>query len=135
MNHTVNVVEATAKNFPIRVVDNSNKRPVLVNFWSPRAAPCTVMKNRQAKLAQEYRSRFLLVFVDTDAQTALAGQLGIRSIPTTRLDQNGEVAETIRGPEPESVVHRILEAHVSRPEPPVSVETLSAYQQVTSKRR
>jgi putative thioredoxin len=108
MNHPVNVVEATAENFPIPVVDNSNKEPVLVNFWSPRAGACVVMKNRLVTLAQEYQSVFLLVFVDIDAQTALASQLGIQSIPTTLLYQDGEVVETIRGPEPESVVRKIL---------------------------
>lgn len=69
-----------------------------------------------------------LVFVDIDAQTALASQLGIQSIPTTRLYQNGEVVETIRGPEPKSIVRKILEAHVSRPEPPDHVEALKANQ-------
>ena len=64
----------------------------------PRAAPCIVMKNRLVKLAQECQSHLLLVFVDIDAQTALASQLGIESIATTRLYQDGEVVETIRGP-------------------------------------
>jgi len=48
------------------VLANSYKGPVLVNFWSAKAAPCMMLMPRLVKLCSEYQGRFLLSMVNTD---------------------------------------------------------------------
>ena len=44
------------------------------------------------KAAAEFEPEFRFLKVDTDAESALASQYGIRSIPTLMLFKNGSVA-------------------------------------------
>jgi thioredoxin-like negative regulator of GroEL len=89
------VFDATANNFRALVLANSDKGPVVVNFWSPRAGPCLMLMSRLLKLADEFRGRFLLVRLDTDAFGRLAQLLEIaRRDPSFRsgAGRNGLLA-------------------------------------------
>ena len=66
------ITDCTRENFSQRVLANSAKGPVLVNYWSPRAGPCLMLLPRLVKLAGEFSGRFLLVLVNTDELGPLA---------------------------------------------------------------
>ena len=46
--------DATADNFHKLVLENSDKGPVLVNYWSPHAGPCMMLMARLIRLATEF---------------------------------------------------------------------------------
>ncbi len=106
------VFDATPDNFRTLVLANSEKGPVAVNFWSPRAGPCLMLMPRLLKLAEEFGGRFLLVRLNTDEHGRLARDWGVTSIPTTKVFRHGKVVDTLHGAESEASVRAFLRKHV-----------------------
>ena len=51
MNLSRHTFDARPDNFAQLVLGNSDKGPVLVHFWTPKAAPCMLLMPRLVKLA------------------------------------------------------------------------------------
>ena len=83
-----NVKEFTDQNFDSEVLKSST--PVLVDFWAEWCGPCRAMAPVLDRLAAERRTQLQVGKVNTDENQQLAGQLGIRSIPTLILFKNGK---------------------------------------------
>jgi putative thioredoxin len=115
MNHSPYIIIVTAQNFTTEVIDKSRQVPVLVDFWAAWCAPCKIILPVLTKLADEYQGKFILAKVNTDEEQQLAGQYGIRSIPTLKLFRQGQVVEDIMGAQPESVLRNIIDRHCERP--------------------
>ncbi|MCK7580694.1 MAG: hypothetical protein MZV65_37025 [Chromatiales bacterium] len=59
------------------MLENSDKGPVLVNYWSPRAGPVPDADAAAVRLAGEFGGRFLLVMLNTDELGRLAREHGV----------------------------------------------------------
>ncbi len=114
MAHSPYVFDATAENFRTLVLENSDKGPVLVNYWSPRAGPCLMLMPRLVRLATEFGGRFLLVMLNTDDLGRLAREHGVNSLPTVKVFRRGKVMDTLYGAESETVLREFISKHVSR---------------------
>jgi thioredoxin 2 len=66
-----------------------NDLPVVVDFWATWCGPCRAMAPQFEQAARRLAGRVQFAKVDTDAEPELAGRLGIRSIPTLVLMQDG----------------------------------------------
>jgi putative thioredoxin len=108
------VFDATAENFRTLVLENSNKGPVLVNYWSPRAGPCMMLMPHLIRLATEFGGRFLLVMLNTDDLGRLAREHGVNSLPTVKVFRRGKVVDTLRSAESETVLREFISKHMLR---------------------
>jgi thioredoxin 2 len=63
--------------------------PLLVDFWAPWCGPCKAMAPHFEKAAGRLEPTVRLAKINTDDEQALAGQFGIRGIPTLILFKHG----------------------------------------------
>lgn len=70
---------------------------VIVDFWAPWCGPCKMMTPIFNQVAAELRGQYALFKVNTEQQQQLAGQFGIRSIPTLIAYKNGKEIDRISG--------------------------------------
>jgi putative thioredoxin len=114
MADSPNIVTVTAENFQAVVLEGSFGRPVLVDFWADWCAPCRMLMPILAKLADEYRGRFILAKVNTEEQQALAVEFGIRSLPTVQLFKSGRPVDQFMGALPEGQIREFIDRHIPR---------------------
>ena len=108
------IYEGTEENFATLVLNNSNKGPVLVNFWAEWAGPCHRLFPLLAQLAREYAGKFLLVNLNTDEQAPVAQEYGVRSLPMVKIFRGGKLREEVHGYQPEAELRRIINRYVVR---------------------
>lgn len=91
------------------VLQQSTELPVLFYFWSERSPHCQELTVTLDRIASEYNGKFILAKLNCDEQQMLAGQFGLRAIPTVYLFQNGQPVDGFQGPQPEAAIKALLE--------------------------
>ena len=113
MNQATYKFSATDADFAQVVVAESANRPVLVDFWAPWCGPCRTLMPLLDRIADDYGGRFALAKVNTDEQPQVAGQFGIRSIPTVMLFHQGQAVEQFVGVQPEAAIRALLDKYLA----------------------
>ena len=115
MEANAHIVEINEANAQQQLIDESFNRPVVVDFWADWCEPCKQLMPILEKLTNEYAGAFLLAKVNADEQQMLAGQLGVRSLPTVMVIKEGQPIDGFAGAQPESAVREMLEKHLPSP--------------------
>lgn len=110
-----NIVVVTAENFAADVLETSRQMPVLVDFWATWCAPCRALAPVLEELAGRYGKALRVAKVDADAEPALAGEYGVRSLPTLIVFRDGKPATQLVGAQPLSALEAALTPYLPRP--------------------
>ncbi len=103
-------VEITDDNFKEQVLESN--LPVLIDFWAVWCGPCKMVGPIVEQIAAEKSGQLKVGKVDVDSHKTVAGQYGIRSIPTLLLFKEGQVVEQIVGALSKSQLEEKIEPHL-----------------------
>jgi len=109
------IVDVTAQNAQQVLIEESMKRPVVVDVWADWCEPCKQLMPVLEKLANEYAGQFLLAKLNADTEQALAGQLGVRSLPTVMVLKEGQPVDGFAGAQPEQQIREMLDKYLPKP--------------------
>ena len=75
------VKDGSDDGFMADVIEESRAQPVIVDFWAPWCGPCKTLAPALEKAVRGAKGKVKLVKINIDENPAVAGQLGVRSIP------------------------------------------------------
>ena len=99
-------IELTGADFEATLAEGVS----LVDFWAPWCGPCRMIAPVIEELAEEYEGKAVIAKVDVDTAPEVAGQFGIRSIPTVLFFKNGELVDQMIGAAPKAAYAQKLDA-------------------------
>ena len=107
------IVDTTTQTFVKDVVEESKRRPVLVDFWAPWCGPCKQLTPVLEKVTKAAKGKVRLVKMNIDEHPAifqqLAQQMGIQSIPAVIAFVNGQPIDGFLGALPDKQVTEFVE--------------------------
>ena len=86
--------------------------PVLVDFWAEWCGPCKAIAPVIDELANELAGKMKFAKVNVDENQQLAGEFGIRSIPTLLVMKAGVVQEQMVGAMNKSTLKSKIEPYL-----------------------
>jgi len=105
---TSDIIDATVENFMTDVVEASNDRAVIVQFWAPWCGPCKQLGPVLEKVVSSFRN-VRLARVNIDENEQLAAQMRVQSVPTVYGIIAGRPVDGFAGAQPESAVRQFVE--------------------------
>jgi thioredoxin 1 len=87
-------------------INNGDK--IIVEFWAEWCGPCRMMKPIFEKVATNNSSDVQMYTMNVDQNQGVATSLGIRSIPTIKMFNTGEVIDTKVGVLNESQINNLV---------------------------
>jgi putative thioredoxin len=106
------VVDVTDQTFGTVVLEESMRRPVVVDFWAEWCGPCKTLGPVLERLADEKQGAFLLAKLDVDANQQTAATFGIQGIPAVKAFRNARLVEEFVGAIPESALRQFIDVVV-----------------------
>lgn len=109
---TAAIVDVDEDSFEERVLEESGRRLVVVDFWAAWCAPCVALAPTLEAVAADLAGRFLLAKVEVDDNMRLAGRYKLRGFPTVILFRHREQVAHFAGNKPRHFVRELIEAHL-----------------------
>ena len=101
------------------VIEASQTRPVIVDFWAPWCGPCKQLVPALEKAVTAQNGKVHLVKVNVDENKQLAASMRVQSIPAVYVFYQGQPIDGFTGAIPDSEVKKLVEnlANVSAKNP------------------
>jgi thioredoxin 1 len=102
--------KVTDASFQTDVLDSTG--PVVVDFWAEWCGPCRMIAPALEEISKELEGKVKIVKLNVDENPGVAGQLGIRSIPTLMLFKGGKVASQKVGAAPKGELQKWISSSI-----------------------
>jgi len=109
MSGTLDVIkDGSDQSFMADVIEASQDTPVVVDFWAPWCGPCKQLMPVLERVVKDAKGGVKMVKINIDDNPAVAGQLGVRSIPAVYAFKNGKPIDGFQGGQPESELKKFV---------------------------
>jgi thioredoxin 1 len=86
--------------------------PVVVDFWAEWCGPCRMIAPHLEAIAMEMGGKVKIAKINVDENPEIAGQVGIRSIPTLMVFKGGKHVNTKIGAGSRGDLQKWIEASI-----------------------
>ncbi len=107
--NSINIIDVKEIDFEKKVIEASDEKLVVVDFWAPWCGPCKQLTPILEKIISGSPDKILLAKINIDENQQIAAQLRIQSIPTVYAFKEKQVVNAFQGVIPETKIVEFLE--------------------------
>lgn len=105
-------IEVSDQDFQEKVIEQSRKKPVVVDFWASWCSPCMMLGPILESLAEEYGGKFILAKANIDDNVEFSQRYMVMSIPNVKFFRNGKLVDEFAGAVPEHTIRGWLDKNL-----------------------
>ena len=118
------IKDVNVDNFMQDVIEASNEKPIVVDFWAPWCEPCKQLTPLLEVAVLENKDKLILAKIDIEKNQEIAAQLKIQSIPTVYAFFEGKVVDGFQGIQSKSEIQKFIQKLISLVGPGEDIEAL-----------
>ena len=109
MNENTNIIDVSETEFNDQVIEASENKLIVVDFWAPWCGPCKQLTPILEKIISKSPDKITLVKINIDENQQIAAQLRIQSIPTVYAFKDKQIVNAFQGVIPEGQIIEFIE--------------------------
>ena len=109
MSENTNIIDVNESDFNDQVIEASENKLIIVDFWAPWCGPCKQLTPVLEKVISKSADKVTLVKINIDENQQIAAQLRIQSIPTVYAFRDKQILNAFQGVVPENQIVEFIE--------------------------
>ncbi len=109
MSENSNIIDVSETEFNDKVIEASESKLIVVDFWAPWCGPCKQLTPILEKIISKSVDKITLVKINIDENQQIAAQLRIQSIPTVYAFKDKQIVNAFQGVIPEGQIIEFIE--------------------------